>query len=59
MDIDDDDVLSSNRAGPSSAATSSGWNVQVDYCSLTDDLKEVNKRKKIIFHLLNYQYDHK
>ncbi|CAB4426787.1 unnamed protein product [Rhizophagus irregularis] len=40
MDIDEDDVLSSNRAGPSSAATGSGWNVQVDYSSLTDDLKE-------------------
>jgi len=40
MDIDDDDILSSNRAGPSSATGSSGWNVQVDYNSLTDDLKE-------------------
>lgn len=48
MDIDEDDVLSSNRAGPSSTATSSGWNVQVDYSSLTDDLKEVNRRKKKI-----------
>ncbi|RIA97440.1 condensin complex subunit SMC1 [Glomus cerebriforme] len=35
MDIDQDDVLSSNKAGPSS-----GWNVQVDYSSLIDDLKE-------------------
>jgi len=43
MDIDEDDVLSSNRAGQSSTATNFGWNVQVDYSSLTDDLKEVNK----------------
>jgi hypothetical protein len=57
MDIDEDDVLSSNRAGPSSAATSSGWNVQVDYDSLTDDLKEVGK--KTLFTFIKYHYDHK
>ncbi|CAG8518942.1 15090_t:CDS:10 [Rhizophagus irregularis] len=32
--------LFNNNPGPSSTATSSGWNVQVDYSSLTDDLKE-------------------
>ena len=43
MDIDEDDILSSNRAGPSSSAIGSGWNVQVDFNSLTDDLKEVKE----------------
>ena len=44
MDIDEDDALSSNRAEQSTVATSSGFNVQVDYGSLTDDLKEVSNK---------------
>jgi hypothetical protein len=48
MDVDEDDIVLSNRAEQSSLATSSGWNIQVDYSSLIDDLKEVSNK---IFHL--------
>ena len=52
MDIDEDDTLTSNRAEQSSAATRSGWNVQVDYSSLIDDLKEVNNKIFFIYQIL-------